>query len=64
VDGVGCLVVRSDGCTSSAMADRRLQTGRWVAAGPVGGKCVRQKGKKIDSQQNVACFEISFILLT
>ena len=27
-------------------------------------QCVGQKGKKIDSQKNVACFEISFILLT
>jgi len=41
-----------------------LQTGRWVTAGPVDGKCVRQKGEKIDNQRNAACFEISFILLT
>jgi hypothetical protein len=35
-----------------------------VVAGPVGGKCVREKGEKIDNQQKVAYFEISFILLT
>ena len=60
----GYLTVSSDGCTSKAKADGRLQTGRWEAAGSVGGKCVRQTGKKIDNQQNEDCFEIFFILLT
>jgi hypothetical protein len=47
VGEAGCLAVGSDYCTSSATVDARLQTGRQVAAGPVGGKCVRQKGEKI-----------------
>jgi hypothetical protein len=41
VGEAGCLAVRTDGCTSSATADGCLQTGRWVVAGPVGGKCVK-----------------------